>query len=93
MLANDEMVPAEIADLTFDAGFIADGASRPASLPGVVHVSWMQAPTPVGVADPRQQVILPIDEQTFVYLREPDAAEDSAVWGRCGRWLNKRPGR
>ncbi|REF01638.1 hypothetical protein C7418_0422 [Cupriavidus plantarum] len=93
VLANDEMVPAEIADLTFDAGFIADGASRPASLPGVVHVSWMQAPTPVGVADPRQQVILPIDEQTFVYLREPDAAEDSAVWGRCGRWLNKRPGR
>jgi len=101
-MTTADMRPVESAKLTVNAGFRIDNPSKPATnltskLPGVAHALWAQVPAPVGTEIVSEQVVLPLAQDTFVYLREIDDAAgrqtDSAVWGLCEKPLLRRPPR
>lgn len=92
-IASDDHGSLDSARLTFNAGFAADANAKPAPLPGVVYAFRQDTQTRPGTGEEREEVILPLDDQSFAYLREVDGKAESTVAGLCYRRSDKRPGR
>lgn len=90
LTVKDETIDADIGQgvdfgkLALNAGFGADEGS-PARIGGLARAGWSETPAPAGEGDMREQVIVPLDDQRFVYLAETDVDSEGVTWGSCTR--------